>query len=455
MEMVEETTPTEDYYAELYNLETLFKAPIGRQPKSKHMNLVIASQNLRGFAKKSRRKWISGWRRKRGQEMLDIIMVQDTALKNENEKDEIQEQWERVWQVTNSDNPLSFWTTASSNAAGMGILFSPHLRDKITPWQKESWTSRVMAVELNGWLLVNIYAPTQAKDKRQFFQDLEPWLKYHGSIVLGGDFNCVLRPERDRVVARRPSFAACESPELRQLMNRREFTDAIDLNHDLDDDREELNPLHHYTFWRKDGASRLDRFYVKGEAFNATQWVDVVDPAHDSDHQELRIVIKTKTDLNRIRTRIYYPIQSGRPQRVQAKIEEHLTILLDQFDEEGDLVNNWDNLVRNIQAMLVEVRQADRKQTQRYYQKLRSETRIPRETRAEIIQDREREAKLRAARSFGNSLRRSTEEIRRFYKKNSEWQRDQPISSIQPSPGHFYAADLPTEERMASEWNHI
>ncbi|KUF89544.1 hypothetical protein AM588_10002248 [Phytophthora nicotianae] len=105
--------------------------------------------------------------------------------------------------------------------------------------------------------------------------------------------------------------------------------------------------------------------------------------------------------------------------------------------------------------MLVEVRQADRKQTQRYYQKLRSETRIPRETRAEIIQDREREAKLRAARSFGNSLRRSTEEIRRFYKKNSEWQRDQTISSIQPSPGHFYAADLPTEERMASEWNHI
>lgn len=28
-------------------------------------------------------------------------------------------------------------------------------------------------------------------------------------------------------------------------------------------------------------------------------------------------------------------------------------------------------------------------------------------------------------------------------------------SSIQPSPGHFYAEEMPTEERIASEWNHI
>lgn len=49
----------------------------------------------------------------------------------------------------------------------------------------------------------------------------------------------------------------------------------------------------------------------------------------------------------------------------------------------------------------------------------------------------------------------TSENARRLFKRSSEWQRDQHISNIQPSPGHFYADEMPTEERMASEWNHV
>ncbi|ETI57722.1 hypothetical protein F443_00006, partial [Phytophthora nicotianae P1569] len=46
------------------------------------------------------------------------------------------------------------------------------------------------------------------------------------------------------------------------------------------------DPRHFYTFWRKEEASRLDRFYVKGEPLQLMQWVEVKEPAYNSDHQE-------------------------------------------------------------------------------------------------------------------------------------------------------------------------
>lgn len=67
----------------------------------------------------------------------------------------------------------------------MGILVSPELSGKITPWQLDSWTSRVMAVELEGLLIANFYALTHDKEQRQFFQDMESWLSRHDSIILG------------------------------------------------------------------------------------------------------------------------------------------------------------------------------------------------------------------------------------------------------------------------------
>ncbi|POM64702.1 Hypothetical protein PHPALM_19740 [Phytophthora palmivora] len=81
------------------------------------MNLTIITYNLRGFAKKSRRHWMNGWRR----------------------------------------------TTTKS--AGLGILISPEFSARVKPWQQSSWISRVMVVKLDDWLIVNLYAPAQIKTK--------------------------------------------------------------------------------------------------------------------------------------------------------------------------------------------------------------------------------------------------------------------------------------------------
>ncbi|OWZ04922.1 LOW QUALITY PROTEIN: hypothetical protein PHMEG_00023087 [Phytophthora megakarya] len=36
---------------------------------------------------------------------------------------------------------------------------------------------------------------------------------------------------------------------------------------EVDTEFDAPDPLHHYTFWSNEGATRLDRFYVNGEPF--------------------------------------------------------------------------------------------------------------------------------------------------------------------------------------------
>ncbi|KAE9283695.1 hypothetical protein PF001_g22731 [Phytophthora fragariae] len=44
-----------------------------------------------------------------------------------------------------------------------------------------------------------MFLPSSFKELTKLdIQDLEPWINQHSSIIMGGDFNCVLRPSRDR-----------------------------------------------------------------------------------------------------------------------------------------------------------------------------------------------------------------------------------------------------------------
>ncbi|OWZ18255.1 hypothetical protein PHMEG_0007682 [Phytophthora megakarya] len=326
----------------------------------------------------------------------------------------------------------------------------------MSPWQQDRWTSRIMAVEMDDWLIVNTYAPALNAERKK---SLELWLQNHDSIILAGDFNCVLRPGRDRITNRKPSTAPWESRELKTLIDNGDFSDAVDLKYylqtDFDTEEEEMDPLNHFTFWCKEGASRLDRFYVKGEPFTYAQWLDVIEPAHDSDHHEIRFELKSNSlKPPRSKAPSHYPIPSGKLQRIRKSIEDQLVPLLEKYEQSKNPVGEWDELVSTIQKLLNDVRKQDRTQTQSYFQKLRAESRVPGQSRKEIVADIAQKAGDRAARSFGKSLRGSEEETRRFFKRNSNWQRDQTISYIKPSPGHFYDDDYPIEERMASEWSH-
>ncbi|KAJ8535164.1 hypothetical protein ON010_g13573 [Phytophthora cinnamomi] len=187
-----------------------------------------------------------GWRRYREHRARDIILVQDTHLRADPEIEEVRVQWQRTWQLLRTESQPSYRSATDTRSAGMGILETPEISSSVKPWKNASWTPRI-TIEVDNWLILNIYAPAKEEDRPQFFRDLEPWLNNHDSIIMGGDVNCVLRPSRDRITNRQPCSAPCESTILQNLIDKQDITDAIDLYQDIDEDEETIDPLHYFT----------------------------------------------------------------------------------------------------------------------------------------------------------------------------------------------------------------
>lgn len=215
-----------------------------------------------------------------------------------------------------------------------------------------------MAVELDDWRILNVYTPVKKEDRPQFFHDLEPWRTQHQSIIMGGDFNCVLRPHRDQISGRLPSKAPCERILLQKILDRQDMTDAINT-------WIMKMKLQIRSVTSRDGVtSRLNKFYVKGEPFKAAQGLYVMDVAHDSDHQEVRLELSTG------KNEIYSSFEGVLPntkwttEKSSRRNRRRSASTTRSLWREYDQVEHWDELIDSIQHLLQHVRRADRKQTE-------------------------------------------------------------------------------------------
>ena len=111
-------------------------------------------------------------------------------------------------------------------------------------------TGRAIAADYNGIRLINVYAPAgtaKRPDRELFFNSELPALFYKTSqsILLGGDFNCVLHPT-DAIGPFSTSRALLEVIRGLALL-----------------DTWSQNPLRPIcTHFSRTGATRIDRFYV-------------------------------------------------------------------------------------------------------------------------------------------------------------------------------------------------
>ena len=141
-------------------------------------------------------------------------------------------------------------------------------------------TGRILACVCNGWKIVNIYAPSGAnlrKDRERFFtQDLIYFLRHvNDDIILGGDFNSVIRTE-DQASQCNNYSRACHS-----LVTDLNLADVWTLLHP--------NSVQ-YTFFTRTSQSRIDRFYISRSLQNAIHSVNVT-PLVFSDHEGVKIQI--------------------------------------------------------------------------------------------------------------------------------------------------------------------
>lgn len=195
-------------------------------------------------------------------------------------------------------------------------------------------SGRVISGVYQNFGFLNIYAPSgsnKRKEREDFFRMDLPYFLRHlpRQYLLGGDFNCVLRPE-DCTGSYRPSAS------LQKLTTSLHMKDALLC----------ANQPATYTYVSGNSASRLDRFYLPQDLVHHVRSVETV-PICFSDH--LAVIVHLGVSLPFLPIgRSYWKLNTECLR--QAAITEEISGLWRQWSKQksryGDLADWWDLYVK-------------------------------------------------------------------------------------------------------------
>ncbi|KAF1336801.1 hypothetical protein FI667_g2, partial [Globisporangium splendens] len=203
--------------------------------------------------------------------------------------------------------------------------------------EESKWANRTLAIKSKGVVWINVYAPNKKSEREHFFRRLnEESVTHQEAAVLGGDFNCVLDKQRDRYQRGVLQPVQCESAELRRLVTEWNIHDARELVEDPEWPVQR-EPTEHFTYWRKNSASRLDRFYIAGNLGSAVQWEAIELPKRYSDHQAVVLHMKWTSQPQRPRkvNKCRYPMRTSRPDLVRTGVQKAIAHELELMQSEG------------------------------------------------------------------------------------------------------------------------
>ena len=235
------------------------------------------TQNVRGLGQEFKRRKLFYWLKKSS---ASVFFLQETHSTLEIEK-----QWKAEW-----GSNKCYFSHGSSNSRGVCILIKNNIPIDIENCIADEF-GRYIIIEIkfnnSKILLCNIYGPNS--DDPSFFQhvwwELEK-LEYD-NIIIGGDFNCILDPELDKVGGnpnrnKNARFMLCT------LMEETDFVDIWRVK----------NPdLYQFTYrctHPERITSRLDYFLVSFGLCDQIEKVSIM-PGFMSDHSNVRVKINVKS----------------------------------------------------------------------------------------------------------------------------------------------------------------
>ena len=101
------------------------------------------------------------------------------------------------------------------------------------------------------------------------------------------------------------------------------------------------------------------------------------------------------------------------------------------------------------------IKSAEQRQTRKYIKKITAETSTPKSTRGDSVDAAIDEQEIKWEHRFGLYLLSAHTDARHFFKRVSNWSRDQTITKLTPSSGRTYSAGTSRANVMAGEWHHI
>ncbi|KAF1313870.1 Rxlr effector protein, partial [Globisporangium splendens] len=387
---------------------------------------------------------------------MEVDSVEPSRITTAKEESRLRHYWNRISGVANLDEPTSFWSIHPDATGGVAILTNPKTISETQLIEESKWTNRTVAIKSKGVVWINVYAPNKKSEREHFFRRLNKEFGTHQeAAVLGGDFNCVLDKQRDRYQRGVRLSVQCESAELRRLVTEWSIYDARELVEDPEWPVQR-EPTEHFTYWRKNSASRLDRFYIAGNLGSAVQWEAIELPKRYSDHQAVVLHMKWTSQPQRPRkvNKCRYPMRTSRPDLVRTEVQKAIAHDLELMQSEGSIV--WSNLEQRIIKAILRVSRTEKRQVRRYRQKLEDQQHRPaNRTRRQLIEEQANAASEAAEFKFGKYMQATQGDVRHFFRRIANWQRDQTISRLEPTPGRYHPPNASLADIMGAEWNQI
>ena len=201
---------------------------------------------------------------------LDVIMLQETNLKDSKTRNFLAQQW----------GFDSFWSSKTAILAGnKNIKFFD---------TKESYNGRVTSakteIKQQPFFFTNVYAPPSHEERYTFLQNWTPQSTEEHICIIGGDFNTNLNPHKNRI-----SQAAIQSDQSRAKLEdlMTEFVDTA-----LFSKESQFLTFYQNTQNNQSMATRLDYIFI--EASHSYLCANTYTSFGNSDHLLVISELNTK-----------------------------------------------------------------------------------------------------------------------------------------------------------------
>lgn len=225
--------------------------------------ITLVSMNCQGLSNKNTRADTLNFLKSKN---YSIYMLQDTHF-IDREENYIRAQW----------GYDCYFSNFSSQSRGVAILFNNNFEFKVHKIEKDNDGNKLIldiSIKDLHIILINIYGPN--RDSPEFYlnllNDIE---KYDYPVILAGDFNLVLNPEKDL-----HDYLNVNNPKAReQVLNLMIECNLIDVWREMNVEKKQ------YT-WRKKNTnkkSRLDFFLISESLFVDVQETNIY-TGYKTDH---------------------------------------------------------------------------------------------------------------------------------------------------------------------------
>lgn len=226
--------------------------------------IKIATLNVRGLSAKRRQNQLY---RLVTEHDLDIVAIQETKVEGEDQTERMVRPFARRYEVCVAH--------AVGLSSGCILLIRQSLGavvQSVNTCESGRFIVCDFSLSSENWRVICLYAPTKAQERREFFEEIESYLKCERRLILAGDFNCVCAG-RDKTSGKKHNDAS--TAVLRDMTAEFHLEDVGEC---LCSGKSVI-----FTHFQGTSHARLDRVYVSAEFIPLCRDYSVT-PVAFSDH---------------------------------------------------------------------------------------------------------------------------------------------------------------------------